>query len=213
MCISKVAPCMTFGTYYIWSLWPSWHHATHCTVLPHFIKGSDLLLVSGFVLLLREEGSISLWWKEEEETEPTWVFTCDFWLLCGFRMDRENELGLQMVHSVVNWLAGSPFWNKPSHLAQLHTEHVSKYEETILQQLKALQLLHCLVRSRVVVVLRETQALMVGGVGVSGVCRLLDKPWRLKSSFRELQLLEIRLVQILLALLAPSGWLLVAHSY
>lgn len=41
---------------------------------------------------------------------PTWVFTCDFvWLLCGFQMDGENELGLQMVHSVVNWLAESPF--------------------------------------------------------------------------------------------------------
>lgn len=162
----------------------------------------------------REEESISLWWKEEEETVPTWVFTCDFvWLLWGFQMDGENELGLQMVHSVVNWLAETPFLNKPSNMEQLHTEHVFKYRETILQQRKALQLLRCLVRNRVVVVLWETWAMVVGGVRVGGVCRLLDKPWRLKSCFKELQLLEIRLVRILLALLAPSGWLLVAHSY
>lgn len=45
--------------------------------------------------------------KEEGETV---TFTCDFvWLLCGFQMDGENELGLQMVLSVIHWLAGNPF--------------------------------------------------------------------------------------------------------
>lgn len=41
---------------------------------------------------------------------PTWVFTGDFlWLLCGFQRYGENQLGLQMVHGVVNWIAGGPF--------------------------------------------------------------------------------------------------------
>lgn len=60
-------------------------------------------------------------------------------------------------------------------MEQVHAERGFGNGETIPQQQKALQLLQPLVRNRVVVVPRETRALMVGCVRGGRTCRLLDK--------------------------------------
>lgn len=135
--------------------------------------------------------------KEEGETV---TFTCDFvWLLCGFETDGENELGLQMVLSMINWLGtpsemSPPAWNsflwklgKPSCTAKSSANFALSCEEQA--------------RRGAVKSSGSDGRRCEGRWGV----QLPDKPCRLKSCFRGLQLLEISLVQVLLALLAPSG--------
>lgn len=70
-----------------------------------------MLLVLGFALLLKGTGR-QYFTGESRRGKLCLYGSSDVvfvWLLCGFQMDGENELRLQMVHCVVNCLDGSPF--------------------------------------------------------------------------------------------------------
>lgn len=77
----------------------------------------------------RKEDSISLWWMEEGETA---YIGLQMWFCLAsvvFRWTGKMNLDCKRFTVWLNWLAGSPFWNKPSSLEQLHMEHVLKHGE------------------------------------------------------------------------------------